>query len=107
MLGATCGVTVSTSAFLAYHQCYCEGSSLARGLNLRDLVCGVSDTRRQGFSPGTPVSSPPSSFNGSANEIKAQINTISTLSNSIAELSLRTTWHVTHVARDKRLTCCA
>ena len=29
-----------------------------------------SETRRQGFSPGTPVSSPPSSINGSANKIK-------------------------------------
>ena len=33
--GATRGVTVSTSAFLAYHQCYSAGSSLAWGLNLR------------------------------------------------------------------------
>ena len=33
----------------------------------------------------------------------AQINTVSTLSNFIAELSLRTTWHATrHIARDKR-----
>ena len=31
-------------------------------------------------------------FNGSA---KAQINAISTLSNLVAELSLRTKWHVT------------
>ena len=31
---------------------------------------------------------------------------IPTLSNWIAELSLRTTWHVTHVARDKRSMCC-
>ena len=34
-------------------------------------------------------------FNGSAKKIKAQINAISTLSNLIAELSLRTKWHVT------------
>ena len=33
--GGTRGVTVSTSAFLACHQCYCAGSSLAWGLNLR------------------------------------------------------------------------
>ena len=33
MTGATHGVTVSTSAFLACHQCYCAGSSLAWGLN--------------------------------------------------------------------------
>ena len=34
-------------------------------------------------------------FNGSANKNKAQINAISTLSSLIAELSLRTKWHVT------------
>ena len=39
--GATRGVTVSTSAFLACHQCYCAGSSLAWGLNLRSVVCGI------------------------------------------------------------------
>ena len=33
--GATRGVTVSMSAFLTCHQCYCAGSSLAWGLNLR------------------------------------------------------------------------
>ena len=38
---ATRGVTVSISAFLACHQCYCTGSSLAWGLNLRALVCGI------------------------------------------------------------------
>ena len=39
--GATRGVTVSMSAFLTCHQCYCAGSSLAWGLNLRALVCGI------------------------------------------------------------------
>ena len=39
--GATRGVTVSMSAFLACHQCYCMGSSLAWGLNLRAVVCGI------------------------------------------------------------------
>ena len=29
-----------------------------------------SEARRQGFSPGTPVSFPPPSVNGSANKIK-------------------------------------
>ena len=38
----------------------------------------------QGFLRVTPVSSPPSSVNGSANKIKAQINAIPTLSNLIA-----------------------
>ena len=37
----TRGVTVSTSAFLACHECYRAGSSLAWGLNLRALVCGI------------------------------------------------------------------
>ena len=62
-----------------------------------------SEACRQGFSPGTPVSSLLSSVNGSANKKKAQINAISTLSNVIAEPSLRTTWLVSRqVARDKR-----
>ena len=39
--GATRGVTVSMSAFLACHQCYCVGSSLTLGLNLRAVVCGI------------------------------------------------------------------
>ena len=34
----------------------------------------LSDTRCQGFSPGTLVSSPLLLVNGSANEIKAKIN---------------------------------
>ena len=38
---ATRGVTVSMSAFLACHQCYCAGSSLAWGLNLRAVVCDI------------------------------------------------------------------
>ena len=40
-VGATRGVTVSTSAFLACHKCYCAGSSLAWGLNIRAVVCGI------------------------------------------------------------------
>ena len=39
--GATRGVTVSTPAFLACHWCYCARSSLAWGLNLRTVVCGI------------------------------------------------------------------
>ena len=38
--------------------------------------CIVCVCRHQGFSPGTPVSSPPSSVNCSANKIKAKINAI-------------------------------
>ena len=40
-LRETRGVTVSMSAFLACHQCCCAGSSLAWGLNLRAVVCGI------------------------------------------------------------------
>ena len=39
--GATLGVTVSMSAFLACHQCYWTGSSLAWSLNLQAVVCGI------------------------------------------------------------------
>ena len=70
-IGATHGVTVCTSAFLACYQCYCAGSSLALGLNFRALVkVALSEAHRQWFSPGTPVSSPPSLVNSSANKKK-------------------------------------
>ena len=59
-VGATGGVTVSMSAFLTCLQCYCVGLSLAWGLNLRAVVCGVFWSSLPGVSPGTPVSSPPS-----------------------------------------------
>ena len=39
--GSTRGVMVSTSAFLACHQCYSAGSSLVWGLNFRALVCCI------------------------------------------------------------------
>ena len=39
--GATRGVMVSMSAFLACRQCCCAGSSLAWGLNLQAVVCGI------------------------------------------------------------------
>ena len=64
----TSGVTVSASAFLACHQYCCASSSLPWGLNLKYVA--LSEARRQGFSLGTPVSSPPSSVNVSAIEIK-------------------------------------
>ena len=64
------------------------------------------EAHRQEFSPGTPVSSPPSSVNGSANKT-AKINAISTPSNLMSELSLHTTWHITrHVACDKGSVYC-
>ena len=70
MHGATRGIIISTSVFLACHQCLSAGSSLGWDLNFQALVCGISEARFQRFSPGTPVSSPPSSVNGSANKIK-------------------------------------
>ena len=46
-------------------------------------------------------------FNGSASKDIAEIKTISTLSNLIAELFLRTMWHVArHVAHDQHSMCC-
>ena len=54
-----------------------------------------SEACHQGFSLGTPVSSIPSSLNGFSQKSKAKINAISTLSNMIAMLSLRTKWHTT------------
>ena len=49
----------------------CAGLSLAWGLNLRALVhVAFSEARCQGFSLGTPASSPPSTVNGSANKVK-------------------------------------
>ena len=65
-----------------------------------------SEARRQGFSPGTPVSSPPSSANGSVNRIKLKYF-LKTLSDLIAEMSLRTTRQATqYVARDNHSMCC-
>ena len=72
--GATRGVMVSTSAFLA-SICHppmlgCRFESRL-GLEFQALVyMAFSEARHQGFSPGTPVSSPSSSASGSANEIK-------------------------------------
>ena len=86
---------VSMSTFLPCHQCYCTGLSLAWGLNLQAAVCGIFLS----LSPG--VFSGYSSFLPSFISLmiqptkKAQINVISPLSNLIAELSLRTKWHVT------------
>ena len=103
----TCGVTVSTSIFLACHQCYCVGSSLTWGLNLRALVCGFFWSLSPGVFCGYSGFLP--SFIGEwfSQWKKAQMNAISTLSNLIVELSLHTTWHVKwHVASDKRWMCC-
>ena len=102
--GATRGATVSMSAFLACHQCYCAGSSLA--LELESSGCRMWHILKlvaRGFLRFPPLLR---RFNDSANKNKAQINATSTLSNLIAELSLRTKWHVTTLARDKRSMCC-
>ena len=47
--GATRGAMVTTSAFLACHPCYSEGSSLGWGWNFQALACGISEARRQRF----------------------------------------------------------
>ena len=49
-----------------------------------------SEAPHRGFSPGALLSASPASVNGSANKDKPKINAIPTLSNLIAELSLRT-----------------
>ena len=51
------------------------------------------EARRQGFSPGTPVSSSPSSVQWFSQKNKAKINDFNSV--LIAELSLRATWHAT------------
>ena len=56
--GATRGVTVGTSAFLACHQYYCASSSLAWGLNLRALVCGIFWSSSSGVFSGYSGSLP-------------------------------------------------
>ena len=50
----THGVTVSMSAFLACHQCYCAGSSLTWDLNLRAVVCGIFWSSWPGVFSGYP-----------------------------------------------------
>ena len=60
--GAIRGVMVRMSAFLACHQCKSAGPSLSWGLYFQYVT--FSEARHQGFSRGTPVSSPPSSVNG-------------------------------------------
>ena len=107
MTGATRGVTVSMSAFLACHQCYCAGSSLAWGLNLLAVVCGIfwssSPWVFSGYSGFLPSLH---RFNGSANKIKAQINAISTVKlNSWAVPSYQVARNMT-LACDKRSMYC-
>ena len=46
--------------------CTCAGTCVAVAAE----ICGSSEAHHQGFSPGTPVSSPTSLVNGLANEIK-------------------------------------
>ena len=53
------GVMVGTCVFLACHQCYCAGLSLAWGLNLRALVFGIFSSLLPG---GFLLPSPDSAF---------------------------------------------
>ena len=66
-----------------------------------------SEARRQGFPPGTAVSSPPSSVQWFSQKNKAQINAISTLVKlkSGAVPSYQVARNMT-LARDKRSMCC-
>ena len=81
--------------------------SLTRGLNLPAVVCGIFWSSSPGVFSWYFGFLP--SFIGlmvQSIKKKAQINAISTLSNLIAELSLRTAWQVTwHVTRNKCLMC--
>ena len=65
-----------------------------------------SEAHCQGFSLGTLVSSPPASVNGFSQYSEAEINAISTLSDLIAELYLRTMWH-TKLVHTKSARCVA
>ena len=58
LLGATRGVTVSMSAFLAFHHCYCAGSSHAWGLNFWAAVCGIFWSSSSGVFSGYSGSLP-------------------------------------------------
>ena len=79
--GATSGVTVSTSAFLACHQCCCAGFSLTWGLNLRALVCGIFWSSLLGVFSGYSGFLPSFISWWFSQKNKAKINAISTLSN--------------------------
>ena len=79
VVGATHGVMVSTSAFLACHQCYCPGSSLAWGLNVRALVCGIFLNSSAGVFSRYSSSLPPPSLHRLMVQLKLKINAISTL----------------------------
>ena len=94
IFGATRGVMVSMSTFLPCHQCYCAGLSLAWGLNLQAVVCGIFWSSLPGVFSGHSGFLPSFISLMIQPTKKAQINVISPLSNLIAELSLRTKWHV-------------
>ena len=74
MCGVTRGVMVSMcNTFPSWPEMLEYGFESWLGL-YREFIgvqcVAFSRARRRGFSPGTPVSFPPSSVNGSANEIK-------------------------------------
>ena len=64
MLGATCGVMVSGSAFLGCYQCYSMASSLAWGLNFQAIVRGIFQSSSSGVFAGYFCFLPPSWLNG-------------------------------------------
>ena len=104
---ATRGVTVSMSAFLACHQCYCAGSSLAWGLNLRAVVCGIFWSSLPGVFSGYSGFLP--SFIGLMVQLikessnKCDFNFVKL--NSWAVPSYQVARYLT-LARDKRSMCC-
>ena len=105
--GVTRGVTVSKSAFLTCHPCYCAGSSLAWGLNLRAVACGIFWSSSPGVFSGYTGFLP--SFIGlMAQPIKQSSNKCdfnSVKLNSWAVPSYQVARSMT-LARDKRSTCC-
>ena len=68
--GATRGVIVGMSAFLAATNATVRVRVLVGACIFGLYYMALSEARRQGFSSGTPGSSPPLSVNGSANKIK-------------------------------------
>ena len=106
-LGATRGVTVSMSAFLACHQGYCSGSSLAWGLNLRAVVFSVFWSSSPGVFSGYSGFLPSFiGFNDSASKIssnKCDFNSVKL--DSWAVPSYQVARNMT-LARDQRSMCC-
>ena len=102
---ATRGVTVSMSAFLACHQCYCAGSSLAWGLNLQAVVCGIFWSSSPGVFSGYSGFLP-SFISLMIQPTKEGSNKWDFNSVKLNRWAVPSYQHVTrHVARDKRSMC--